>query len=634
MCGVCGVCGYVSPERVPLDVAAGRRMRETLRHRGPDGAGEQALAAGDGLHGWFGHRRLRVVDVTEAAHQPMTSADGTVALTYNGEIYNFRELRAELRAAGARFASHGDTEVVLRAYEAWGESFVARLDGMFALALWDARRGRLLLARDRTGKKPLFYSPDGGRLTFGSEVKALRACPWVAAEVDPEAIPEYLTYGYVPTPRTMFRDVLEVPPATVVAYDRDGLHAPRPYWSALPAAQDLRPGRPVLDEVVRGLGAATERRRVGLMTRYAREPVRTFAIGFPEDPTYDERSHARLVAEHFGTRHTEHTVRMDAVALLDRLLWHHDLPFADSSAIPTYVVSELARRDVTVVLNGDGGDEVFGGYDRFRAAAVSRYVPRSAARLARPLAAVLPRGGGYADVGRRAQRFLERAEGSVLDRYQSWIAQVPEDVLPELLAPELRPLATAAHVRRSMEARYAEAGALPELDRILYANLTTYLPDDLSVKVDRTSMAHGLEARSPFLDTALIDYVGRLPARHKVGLRHVKPVLRHAFGPFLPRSIWDRAKHGFGVPMHRWFRGELGAMFADEVLGPDARSAAYLDRPALARLLAEHHAGGADHGARLWTVLVLERWLRDAERPVALTPPGGDPIADADETTA
>lgn len=647
MGGVCGICGYVSPDRLALDREAGRRMCETLVHRGPDGQGE-ALVSGGGLHGWLGHRRLRVVDLSEAAHQPMVGDDGRTVLTYNGEIYNFAALRTELRGLGARFASHGDSEVVLRAYEAWGERCVERFEGMFALAVWDARRDRLLLARDRTGKKPLFYSVAGGRLTFASEIKALLTCPWVPGAVDAEAIPEYLTYGYVPTPGTAYADVRQLEPASTVIYDRDGLHPPRRYWSALPATgTDLRPERPVLDEIARRLDAATQRRMVadvplgallsggidsslvvGLMSRHAAEPVHTFSIGFPEEPSYDERAHARLVAEHFGTRHTEHTVEMDAVGLIDRLLWHYDQPFADSSAIPTFVVAQLARRDVTVVLNGDGGDEVFGGYHRFRAAALSRWIPRAAGRLGRPVAGLLPRGSGYHDLGRRAQRFLERAEGSVPDRYQAWISVVGEELLPSLLSPELRALATRSRLRRSMDARYAEAAALPELDRILYANLATYLPDDLSVKVDRTTMAHGLEARSPFLDTALIDYVARLPARRKVGLRHVKPVLRQAFWPMLPRQIWDRPKQGFGVPMHRWFRGELGTMFGDEVLAADARTAAYLDRDALGRMLAEHRAHEGDHGARLWTVLVLERWLRRSERPVETRPPGGDALLD------
>ncbi|WP_210491642.1 asparagine synthase (glutamine-hydrolyzing) [Patulibacter sp. SYSU D01012] len=645
---MCGICGFVSPDHVELDRAAGRRMCETIEHRGPDGHGEVAVSGAGRLHGWIGHRRLRIVDLSEAAHQPMEGEDGAVVLTYNGEIYNFEALRDELRRAGATFRSHGDTEVVLRAYETWGDAFVERLDGMFALAVWDARRGRLLLARDRTGKKPLFYSTAGGRLTFASEIKALLTCPWVPGEVDPEAIPEFLTYGYVPHPRTSYRDVVQVPPASVVVYDDDGLHAPRAYWSAVPAhGTDLRVGPPVLERIAGLLEDATKRRMVadvplgallsggidsslvvGLMTRHAQEPVHTFSIGFPEEPSYDERSHARLVAEHFGTRHTEHAVRMDAVALVDRLLWHHDQPFADSSAIPTFVVAQLARRDVKVVLNGDGGDEVFGGYHRFRAAAVSRFLPRAVARAGRPVAGLLPRGDGYGDLGRRAQRFLERAEGTVLDRYQSWIAVAGEELLPSLLSPDLRALAVRSHLRRSMDAAYADADGLPDLDRILYANLRTYLPDDLSVKVDRTTMAHGLEARSPFLDTALIDYVARLPARQKVGLRHVKPVLRRAFGPLLPPQIWDRSKQGFGVPMHRWFREELGTMFADEVLASDARTAAYLDRAAVGRLLTDHRERHADHGARLWTILVLERWLRRTERPVETRPPGGDAVLD------
>jgi asparagine synthase (glutamine-hydrolysing) len=628
-------------------------MRETLEHRGPDAAGEAEISGPDGLRGWFGHQRLRVVDLSEASRQPMTGDDGNAVLTYNGEIYNFQELRQELRQGGVKFTSGGDTEVVLRAYEAWGESFVERLDGMFALALWDSRRGRLILARDRTGKKPLFYARSGGRVTFASEIKALLACPWTDAVVDESAIPEYLTYGYVPHPATMYRDIQQVPPASVVVVDRGRVHDARRYWSALPTAgQDLRPSRPVLDEIARLLDAATQRRMVadvplgallsggidsslvvGLMSRHAAERIHTFAIGFPEDPAIDERSHARRVAEHFDTKHTEFAVKMDAVSLVDRLLWHHDQPFADSSAIPTFVVAQLARREVTVVLNGDGGDEIFGGYERFRALALSRMVPTGAGRLAKPIVDRFVGDGGYGSLGRRARRFLERAGEAPVDRYQSWISVAPEDMLPGLLSPELRSLATRERLRRSMQSRYDEASALSPLDQVLYANLLTYLPDDLSVKVDRMSMAHGLEARSPFLDTALIDYVARLPARHKVGLRHVKPILRRALWPLLPEATWNRKKQGFGVPMHQWFRGELGTMFVDEVLAADARSAAYLDQPALRGMMRDHQSGAAQHGARLWTVLMLERWLRSTERPQTLRPPTTDSLIEA-ETVA
>src|SRR4051812_5295427 len=377
---MCGICGWVGAAARPSDAAAGPAMRETLEHRGPDGPGELAIAA-DGLHGWLGHRRLKVIDVTESAHQPMVGAEGAVALTYNGEVYNFRALRRELEARGHAFRSSGDTEVVLRAYEEWGEGFVERLDGMFALAVWDARAGTLLLARDRTGKKPLFFAVGDGRLTFGSEIKALLACPWIDGRPEVGNLAEFLAFGYVPHPRTLYRGIEQVPPASVLVYGADGVRRSGRYWDVAPPLTSPDGGRPDLGRIATLLREATERRLVSdvplgallsggidsslvvaLMSRAATEPVRTFAVGFAGAASFDERSYARTVAERFGTEHTEFVVRPDAVALLDRLLWHHDQPFADSSAIPTYLVCELARQHVTVVLNGDGGDEVFGGY--------------------------------------------------------------------------------------------------------------------------------------------------------------------------------------------------------------------------------------------------------------------------------
>src|SRR3954451_4642079 len=405
---MCGICGWVGAAARPSDAAAGPAMRETLEHRGPDGPGELAIAA-DGLHGWLGHRRLKVIDVTESAHQPMVGAEGAGALTYNGEVYNFRALRRELEARGHAFRSSGDTEVALRAYEEWGEGFVERLDGMFALALWDARTGSLLLARDRTGKKPLFYCVQDGRLTFGSEIKALLACPWIPVEADLGHVAEYFLFGYVPHPRTLYTGIEQVPPASVVVYGRDGVARTRRYWDAPPPPAGHGEERPDADTIARLLTEATERRLVsdvplgallsggidsslvvGLMARASSEPVRTFAIGFADESSYDERRYARIVAERFATLHTEHVVRADAVALLDRLLWHHDQPFGDSSAIPTYLVSQLAREHVTVVLTGDGGDEVFAGYERFSAARIGALVPPRLGAAGRRLGARLP----------------------------------------------------------------------------------------------------------------------------------------------------------------------------------------------------------------------------------------------------
>ena len=639
---MCGICGYLGPPDAALDAATARAMRDSLRHRGPDGAGEAPLSPLDGgndLRGWLGHRRLKIIDLTPAAHQPMANEDGSVLLGYNGEVYNFRELRRELEGRGFRFRSSGDTEVVLRAYEAFGDEFVRRLDGMFALALWDARKARLLLARDRVGKKPLFYANLGDRIAFASELKSLLLCPWLPRGMDVERLPEYLTFGYVPNPYTLYEKIRQVPPAALVAFDRNGLTGPREYWDPLPAQPDV----PVGDAASRVgvlLRAATRRRMVsdvplgallsggidssivvGLMSEASAEPVHTFSIGFPEEPSFDERAPARRVADHFGTRHTEFAVRLDAVALMDRLLWHHDQPFADSSAIPTYLVSRLAREHVTVVLNGDGGDEVFGGYDRFVAAAVSRRLPAGVARAARRATGVLHRDHGYYSLRRRAERFLELAEAPVIDRYQSWIAVANRELLHELLAPRLRDLATPSSVEASMRIQYERASHLPSLDQILFANLKTYLPDDLAVKMDRMSMAHSLEARSPFLDTALIEYAARIPARGRVGVRRLKPVLRRAFYPLLPEAVWNRKKHGFGVPMGKWMRGELGTMFEDEVLGLGARTGDFIDMGVAARLWDEHRRGEREHGFRLWTLLTLERWLRSLERPIHAAPP-------------
>jgi asparagine synthase (glutamine-hydrolysing) len=647
---MCGICGYVGPPDAVLDPTTARAMRDSLRHRGPDGAGEASLSpldAGNYLRGWIGHRRLKIIDLTRAADQPMANEDGSVVLGYNGEIYNFRELRRELEGLGFSFRSTGDTEVVLRAYEAFGDDFVRRLDGMFAIALWDARKARLLLARDRVGKKPLFYAHLADRIVFASELKSLLLCPWFPRSMDVERLPEYLTFGYVPSPHTLYEKIRQVPPAAVVAFDREGISVPREYWDPLPTQPDIR-ARDAESRVAELLRAATRRRMVsdvplgallsggidssivvGLMSEASAEPIHTFSVGFPDEPTFDERAPARRVADHFGTRHTEFAVQLDAVALMDRLLWHHDQPFADSSAIPTYIVSRLAREHVTVVLNGDGGDEVFGGYDRFVAAALSRRLSPIVARAARRATGLLRRDHGYYSHRRRAERFLELAEAPVTDRYQSWIAVANRDLLHDLLAPRWRELGLPAAVEASMRLQYERASDLPLLDQILFANFKTYLPDDLAVKMDRMSMAHSLEARSPFLDTALIEYAARIPARERVGVRRLKPVLRRAFGRLLPDAVWNRGKHGFGVPMGTWMRGELGSMFADEVLGCGARVGDFIDVRVAARLWEEHRRGEREHGFRLWTLLTRERWLQSLERPPPAEPPREAEVVDA-----
>jgi asparagine synthase (glutamine-hydrolysing) len=623
---VCGICGWVGGPPEPAAEEVVVAMAEAIAHRGPDGEGHAAVSAEPGVYGQLGHRRLKILDLTVRANQPMRSEDGSVQLVFNGEAYNFRDLRSQLESRGHRFRSTGDTEVVMRAYLEWGEDFLERVDGMFALALWDGRREVLLLARDRVGKKPLFYARAGGRVTFGSEIKALARAPWIQLRPAMDQIPAFLAFGYAPWPATMYEDIRQVPPAGVLCFTpRHDRLDERSYWSALPSGPPLRADDAVIAELRRRVEEATRRRMVSdvpvgvllsggidsslvtaLMQRNAEEPVKTFAVGFPEAPSFDERRHARRVADVLGTDHTEVVVRVDASQLLDRLVWLHDGPFGDSSAVPTYLICAAARSSVTVVLTGDGGDEVFAGYQRFAAAALARLVPPALLLPLRGVARRLPEGDGYFNARRRLARFAGR-RGAVEQRYVDWISIFGDDARSALSTGSAGdPAAT-----ESFFAAHREAAMLPPIDRLIHANLRTYLPDDLATKLDRASMAHSLEARSPLLDTAVIELLSRVMAREKLVMHRIKPLLRRAFGPVLPEETWRRAKHGFGVPVDDWFAGELGVRFVDEVLGADGRLAQFLSAPELRRLWDDHRTGRQRNGAQLWTLLTLERWMRD-----------------------
>ncbi|MEJ7783498.1 MAG: asparagine synthase (glutamine-hydrolyzing) [Solirubrobacteraceae bacterium] len=638
---MCGLAGWVGAEAREDGCSIAVAMAAALNHRGPDGHGEMRLGDARGSCGWMSHSRLRILDLSEAAHQPMATGDERIVLVFNGEIYNFRELRRELERAGHVFKSSGDTEVVLRAYQEWGQAAVARLDGMFALAIWDAHRSRLVLARDRSGKKPLFYMIEHGRLTFASEVKALARAPWVRLQCDAEQLPAFLTFGYVPHPQTFYRGVRQVQPATVVEFDAvTGDVDSHRYWSPRQTVR-TEPGPRLLADIRSTMEQATRSRLiadvpvgaflsggidssvvVALMAKHSEQPVRTFCAGLVDEPSFDERGHARQVAEAIGTDHTEFAVRADAAALLDRLVWMHDGPFADSSAVPTYLVCEAARSSVTVVLTGDGGDEVFAGYQRFAAAALSRLLRPGLADAARPLLALLPSGTGYHDPRTRLSRFLADAHLPLDKRYLGWLAIFDPASVSALTG--LAADGADASLLRALD----EAAGLPPVDRLLHANFTTYLADDLNVKLDRMSMAHGLEARSPFLDTAVIELLAGVRARHKVGFRQIKPLLRQAFGPLIPDAVWRRPKHGFGVPMDVWFDNGLSDVYLDEVLGAGGHLAELLEPTELRRLHAEHRSRTFRHGPRLWTLLTLERWLRDLAGPTPLREPATSPLSD------
>ena len=618
---MCGLCGFLVRGGAPAARASATAMSERLTHRGPDGLGLHL----DGPAA-LGHRRLKIIDLTEAAREPMTNEDESLWLVFNGEIYNFRELRRDL-APRHRFCSQGDGEVILHLYEERGEAAVAALDGMFAFALWDARRRRLLVARDRIGKKPLYYHDGPGIFAFASEIKSLLALPEVPHERDPSALPLFLTFGYVPTPGTFYRGIRSLPPAHYLVVTEGGIEGPTPYWSVRfedgdgaeePEAEDHF--RALLEEAVRRRlvadvplgaflsGGLDSSAVVAFMARNAAGRVRTFSIGFAGDKQYDETTHARVVAQHFGTDHTEFVVEPKALDLVDRLVWHHDGPFGDASAIPTYLLSELTRTKVTVALNGDGGDEVFAGYLRLYAGALSEEVPRWVFEATRGLLGVLPEPRDRKHPLRFARRFLEAGRLPLPERYLRWNGFFTDD-LDALVRPELR---THAERRRLLASFEAELNGHPRstLARLLQLNFGTYLLDDLLVKMDRMSMAHGLEARSPFLDTALVEFGASLPNSLRMRWGRGKLLLRRAMKGILPESILARGKMGFGAPLGTWFRGDLGPFVSERLLDPRSPLYDYLEREPVSRLVGRHMRSEADVSAHIWALLTLESWLR------------------------
>jgi asparagine synthase (glutamine-hydrolysing) len=635
---MCGICGIVDFSGRPVDEAALRRMAESLAHRGPEATGTFLSPApgtppGRGAAVGLGHTRLKIIDLSEAANPPLGNEDGTVWAMLNGEIYNFLELRQELKAAGHQFRTEGDVEVIVHLYEALGERCVERLDGMFALAVWDGPRRRLFLARDRTGKKPLFYHRSPRFFAFGSEIKALLAHGAIRADVALESLPPLFLYGYVPNPATLYAGIAQVPPGHAMTVEGGGEVRLRPYWDWTFPERPPRIGAGEAAERLRELLVAAVRRRlvsdvplgaflsggldssvvVAIMASLSGPPVKTFSIGFAGDPGFDETPYARLVARRYGTTHSEFIVEPRAFELLERLVHVHDGPFGDSSAIPTYLLAELTRRHVTVALNGDGGDELFAGYLRFAGGVLAARVPAVVFRLGRAATAGLVSVGGPRHPLRRAARFFRDADLPWLERFSSWIAFFHRDLQPLVLpavASDLGSFDRLAYFRPHLD---AVRGRSP-LSQLLYLNAKTYLPDDLHVKMDRASMAHALETRSPFLDRALMEFAAALPDRFKLRGRATKWLVRAAFRDRLPREILTRGKMGFGVPLATWFRGELREPLRALLLEPTARLRGYLDHEHVRRLVEAHLAGRENVEHQLWLLLTFEVWLRSLGR--------------------
>ncbi len=634
MCGITGAV-WTSPEKA-IEQDTLKRMIEVLRHRGPDEEGahtaELRVRSGYGpLPGVaLGHRRLSIIDLA-GGQQPMANEDGSVWVVFNGEIYNYRDLRRRLEGAGHRFRTHSDTEVLVHLYEDVGLKLPEHLNGMFAFAVWDAAGGRLLLARDRLGQKPLVYRLESGRLLFASELKSLLELPGVPRRLNPQALDAYLAYQYVPHPWTIFQGIAKLPPGHYGVYE-GGQWDVRPYWQPDFNVEEDRPAEEYAQRLRELMTSAVELRLqsevplgaflsggidstivVGLMQRLCDRPVRTFSIGFPV-PEYDETRYARLVAEHFGTEHEEFRVEPNAVDVLDKLVWHYDEPFADSSAIPTWYVSELTREHVTVALSGDGGDELFAGYPRYRAVHWASRFDRLPAWLRRVAAGRfwrwLPASPRYKSFLRRLKRFMGSLHHLPARRYLEWIAIFNEPQRAELYTDEF--LATLPDVDplEFLEDARARSPERDPVTSISLADLVTYLPCDLMTKVDIASMAHGLECRQPFLDYRVVELAARMPLARKFHQGRGKRILLETFADLVPKAVRRRPKMGFGVPLDHWFRGPL-AGFAREVL-LDRRT---LDRgffrpEVVTRLLEDHVAGKTDASYRLWALLFLELWQR------------------------
>jgi len=632
---MCGIAGIVDLKGRTVNADLLNRLCSRLMHRGPDARGIQIS---DGVA--LGHRRLSIIDL-DGGRQPMGNEDGTVWITFNGEVYNYLELRPSLESSGHRFATRSDTEVILHAYEEYGSGCVGRLRGMFAFAIWDAKDRTLFLARDRVGKKPLFYTSAGGQFVFASELQSLLEHPSVSRGLDPTALDDYLTYGYVPSPKTIFQNVFKLPPACtltlVVPGDGSGSTDPRvdTYWKLeyepklditeeeaeeqlLEVMTEAVRLRMIADVPLGALlsGGIDSSLVVALMSRLSDRPIKTFSIGF-EERAFNELPYARLVAERYGTDHHELVVRPNALEILPTLVRHYGEPYADSSAIPSYYVSRLTRQHVTVALNGDGGDESFAGYPRYFGSGLAESycrIPRTLrSGVIEPLAALIPASLRSRNRLGQAKRFLQAASQPLDQRYLRWVTYFTPERKRQLYSPEYRQVLNGhdADAWLLHMIREANHSGFDRLDCLLATDVRSYLPEDLLVKIDIATMANSLEARSPLLDHKVMEFAARLPARLKLRGTTSKYLLKRVARKLLPRQNLSRRKMGFGVPVGDWLRGELRPLLEDLLLSPRTLARGYFQPNILRRYVHEHAERCQDHTHRLWALLWLELWHRE-----------------------
>jgi asparagine synthase (glutamine-hydrolysing) len=646
---VCGICGEININQPGVQADVMKRMCDVMAYRGPDdqgmvfirgdrsvetGPSGWSLPVDDGFEVALGHRRLSIIDLSPAGHQPMSNEDGTIWIVFNGEIYNFPELKEELEKKGHLFRSKSDTETIVHGYEEWDVACLKRFRGMFAFAIWDGRRRRLFLARDRLGKKPLVYWMRNGHFIFASEMKSILQAPEVGRRVNLRALHSYLALQYVPCPEGIFEGIQKLPPAHFLLYEPSGGVKVEKYWNLdfSPVEKKKEDLRELCWQIRTGLEESVRLRMisdvplgaflsggidssiiVGLMAKQSTAPVKTFSIGFDE-PEFDELSYARIISRRFATDHHEFVVRPDAIDILNKLVWHFNEPFADSSAIPTYYVAKMTKDFVTVVLTGDAGDENFAGYGRYRRAkwvATFTKLPESLRKTLMP--ALLRKCASLHWREKTFTRLADFMEGLTGDQARNYAEQVKifnGKEMDNLYSDEMR-----GHVKRIdpfgfLVDAFQEAKTDDLVDKLLHLDIHSYLPEDLLVKVDIATMANSLEARVPFLDHTFMESVAAIPSHLKLRGTQSKFILKQAFADLLPEIVLNRKKMGFGVPVSRWFREELKGYVYDVLLDERTLRRGYFKRDAIQRLLDEHVGLRNDHSAKIWALLFLETWFR------------------------
>lgn len=646
MCGICGEIDLIKKEIKPEII---RCMCNVLAHRGPDDEG-MVFFKGDryfeirrsselppeenDFEVAFGHRRLSIIDLSEAAHQPMCNEDETLWIVFNGEVYNFQELSKRLEEKGHRFKSKSDTEVILHAYEEWDVECLSTFRGMFAFAIWDTKKRRLFMARDRLGKKPLVYFNKNGRFIFASEIKAILQDPFVERKLNIFALHHYLTYQYVPSPDTIFEGIRKLPPAHYLIYDPPKKIEIERYWNLNFTPMDektlnlsdlnellqkkieesvkLR----MISDVPLGAflsGGMDSSLVVGMMAKFSERPVKTFSIGFEEEG-FDELPYARLVSKHFSTEHQEFVVKPNAIEVLPKLVWHYNEPFADSSAIPTYYVAKMTKDYVKVVLTGDAGDENFAGYRRYlfsKWVSLFTKIPEKVRKKMMPF--WLRLFSSFHVMESKLNRLSDFLEMSTPNQESNYLEQV------KIFNRKEREYLYTEEFSKNLEGmdpldyflgKFKEIKTEDLIDKLLYLDIHTYLPEDLLVKVDIATMANSLEARVPFLDHEFMEFVAQIPSHLKLRGSKTKFILKKSFSDFLPEPILKRKKMGFGVPVSRWFRKELKDYVSEILLDTRTLNRGYFKRKGIENLLNEHIALKYDHSAKIWALLVLEIWFR------------------------